>query len=261
MLDTQQDHRPLIIAHRGASAEAPENTLAAFEAAARVGADGVELDVTICGSGDIVVIHDDTIDRTTNGSGRVRDMSLETLRLFDAGRWFDTHYEGQVIPTLADVLDLVGESMLVNIEIKSTGLKDEGLEDGVINLVRRRQIVDRVLVSSFSPISLWRVRRRAPELRRALLTAPNMPLLLATGWPAAFVQPHALHPHYSQVDESYVQRAHNCGRQVNAWTVDDPDEMRRLYRMGVDGIITNHPARLRTVLEEVAKEGGIPTHE
>jgi glycerophosphoryl diester phosphodiesterase len=255
LLDTRQGHRPLIIAHRGASAEAPENTLAAFQAAARAGADGIELDVTMCASGDVVVIHDDTIDRTTNGSGRVRDMSLETLRLFDAGRWFDARYQGQVIPSLADVVDLVGESLFINIEIKSAGLKDEGLEDGVIDLIRRRSIGHRVLISSFNPMALWRVRRRAPELHRALLTAPDMPLLLARGWPAALVQPHALHPHYSQVDDRYIQRAHQNGRQVNAWTVDDPEETRRLYHLGIDGIITNHPARLRTVLEQVAEEG------
>jgi len=255
LLDTREGHRPLIIAHRGASAEAPENTLAAFQAAARAGADGIELDVTMCASGDVVVIHDDTIDRTTNGSGRVRDMSLETLRFFDAGRWFDARYEGQVIPTLADVVDLVDESLFINIEIKSTGLRDEGLEDGVIDLVRRRSIGDRVLISSFSPIALWRVRHRAPQLRRALLTAPNMPLFLRSGWPAPLVRPHTLHPHHSQVDDQYVQRAHQRGRQVNAWTVDAPEEMRRLCEMGVDGIITNHPARLRTVLEQLAEEG------
>lgn len=254
MVGTLRSRRPLIIAHRGASGEAPENTLAAFDAAARAGADGVELDVAMCASGDVVVIHDDTIDRTTNGSGRVRDMTLETLRLFDAGRWFDTRYAGEVIPTLADVLDLVGETMLVNIEIKTASIKDEGLEDGVINLVRHRGLVERVLISSFNPVSLWRMRRRAPELRRALLTAPNLPFMLASGWPATFVQPHALHPHHSQVEEALVRRAHAKGRKVNAWTVDDPDEMRRLCHLGVDGIITNYPARLRSVLDQLAEE-------
>ncbi|MGI6380774.1 MAG: glycerophosphodiester phosphodiesterase [Anaerolineae bacterium] len=258
MAQTSSQARPLIIAHRGFSAEAPENTLAAFDAAARAGADGVELDVTMCASGDVVVIHDDTIDRTTNGSGRVRDMSLETLRMFDAGRWFDASYEGQFIPTLGDVLDLIGETMMVNIEIKASTNKDEGIEDGVIALVHQRRMQDRVLISSFSPIALWRMRRRAPELERALLTAPKLPFLLGTGWPAGLVRAHALHPHHSQVDADYVERAHAKGRAVNVWTVDEPAEMRRLCRLGIDGIITNHPARLRAVLEQLAEEGGTP---
>lgn len=258
MTQTLPKQRPLNIAHRGFSAEAPENTLAAFDAAARAGADGVELDVTMCASGDVVVIHDDTIDRTTNGSGRVRDMSLDTLRMFDAGRWFDARYEGQFIPTLADVLDLVGETMIVNIEIKAATAKEEGLENGVIALVRQRGLVDRVLISSFSPIALWRMRRRAPEIRRALLTAPQLPLMLGSGWPAGLVKAHAMHPHHSQVDAAYVQRTHARGRTINVWTVDEPEEMRRLCLLGVDGIITNHPARLWSVLEQLAEEGAIP---
>ena len=117
--DRHTGTRPLIWGHRGASDSAPENTLAAFKAAVRVGADGIELDVMHCGSGEIVVIHDDSVDRTTNASGHVGTMPLDTLRMLDAGARFAPGFSGEIIPTLEEVLDTVGHRVRANIEIKS----------------------------------------------------------------------------------------------------------------------------------------------
>jgi glycerophosphoryl diester phosphodiesterase len=248
--------RPLVIAHRGASGVAPENTLAAFEAAIEAKADAVELDVTRCGSGELVVIHDETVDRTTNGSGLVRTMSYLVLRDLDAGCRFpeDTdacrEFRGQRIPLLSEVLDLVGDRALLNIEVKGQRLRDERIEVDVAELVRDRGLEARVVMSSFNPLSLRRMRMVAPELQRGLLYTTQMPFYLARAWSRAFVRPHALHPHYTMVDERYVRWAKRGGYRVNVWTVNHLAEMERLIVLGVDGIITNHPSLLRGLLPD-----------
>jgi glycerophosphoryl diester phosphodiesterase len=240
--------RPLNIAHRGARDSAPENTLAAFELALAHGADGIELDVTRCCSGEIVVLHDDTIDRTTNGSGRIEDFDYDTLRQMDAGAWFAPQFCGERIPLLADVLDTVGGKLRVNIEIKGRAWRGDGLEAEVAALVRARGLVDSVIVSSFNPWALARMRRAAPELPLALLYSPQMPLWLRRGQPRHWLKPQALHPERTLVDAAYVAWAKRKGYRVNVWTVNEPQEMESLIAMRVDGIITDRPALLARLL-------------
>jgi glycerophosphoryl diester phosphodiesterase len=242
------DDRPLVIAHRGASDVAPENTLAAFQAAIDASADGIELDVTRCATGEIVVIHDDTLDRTTNGAGRVDGLPFFGLRELDAGAWFGAQFAGQRIPTLGEVLDLAGRRVRVNIEIKGRNVRGDGLEEEVAEQVRARGLQGSVILSSFNPAALVRAKRAASDLQRALLYAPDLPVYLAHAWALPLVRPEALHPKYTMVDSRYVHWAHGHGYRVNVWTVDDPDHMARMIELGVDGIITNHPARLRELL-------------
>ncbi|MFH1086452.1 MAG: glycerophosphodiester phosphodiesterase family protein [Chloroflexota bacterium] len=235
--------RPLVIAHRGARDVAPENTLAAFHAALAAGADGIEFDVTRCASGEIVVIHDDTVARTTDGQGAVVALPLGALRALDAGAWFGPAFRGERIPLLGEVLDAVGGRLRLNIEIKGMRLRDDGLEAEIAAMVRRRGLGASTLISSFNPAALWRMRRAAPELARALLYARGQPLPLARAWVHGLVGATALHPHYALVDAAYLRRARRAGLRVNVWTVNDDADLTRLSDLGVDGLITDHPAR------------------
>ncbi len=236
----------LNIAHRGASGVAPPNTLAAFRRAADLGADGVELDVHLCADGVPVVIHDFTVDGTTDGTGRVRDLPLATLRELDAGSRFDPAFAGERIPTLEEVFAEVGGRLLINVELKSMPGNDyPGLEAAVAALIRRHGLTDRVLVSSFNPFALQRFRREMPEVPVGFLYE-TAPLSRAARLAAALVRlrPQALHPWWGLITPETVRRAHARGRRVVAWTVDDPEAMARLVAWGVDGIITNYPNRM-----------------
>ncbi|MFP3895409.1 MAG: glycerophosphodiester phosphodiesterase [Anaerolineales bacterium] len=246
-MNTFYAKKPLIIAHRGASAVAPENTLAAFRAAVEAGADGIEMDVMRCHSGELMVVHDDTVDRTTDGSGLVRTISKDSLRMLDAGSWFGPEHAGQRIPTLDDVLPFVEGGIRLNIEIKSQGLRSEGLEEEIADMIRAREYEDRILISSFNPLVLMRLRNVAPEIQRGLLYTPGSLRSSPRIW-RHLVQPQALHPHHSVVDEEYIRWAKENGYRVNVWTVNEAERMREMIALDVDGIITDHPARLRRFL-------------
>lgn len=250
-----ESDRTLNIAHRGASAAAPPNTLAAFKKAVELGADGIEFDVHFSADGVPVVIHDFTVDATTDGSGRVADLTLAQLKQLDAGTRFDPAFTGERIPTLDEVLEAVrgrrgwGGELLLNVELKTTSPGDNGLERAVITLVEQHSLSRRVLFSSFNPFSLRRAKRIAPHIPVGLLYDQGLSLPLRRAW-LAFLAPHeARHPHYKMVDVRYMAWARRRGYRVNTWTVDDPAEMRRLVGLGVNGIITNVPDVLRSVLE------------
>lgn len=229
---------PKIIAHRGASAHAPENTLAAFQLAVDHQADGIELDVMLSKDGQIVVIHDDTVDRTTNGSGHVKDMTREELKTLDAG-------QGQKIPSLDEVLDHFGGQIFINIELKNYGSVFDALPIKVAALVKKHGLEKSVMVSSFNPFNLPRFGNRVPEVDVGLITLPNK----AKNWVWRLFDYDALHPHFSDVDQVLVASLHARNRRVNVWTVDDLEEIRRLASLNVDSIITNTPQRAREALE------------
>jgi glycerophosphoryl diester phosphodiesterase len=239
----------LNIAHRGASAVAPQNTLAAFEKAAELGADAIELDVHLSADGVPVVIHDFNVDATTDGSGRVAELSLVQLRQLDAGTTFDPSFSGERIPTLEEVLQAFGYRVLLNIELKNFSLRGNRLEQAVTELIERHGLEDRVLLSSFNPLSLRRAKKLAPHISTGLLYAPDLPIPLSRAWLAPLCPHEARHPKHTMVDVDYMARMRKRGYRVNTWTVDDPGEMRRLADLGVDGIITNVPDVLRAVLE------------
>lgn len=234
-------HKPLIIAHRGASGHAPENTLAAFQLAMDHQADGVELDVMLTKDDQLVVIHDDTVGRTTNGTGRVRDMSLEMLQALDAGG-------GEKIPTLENVLDTFGGQFLINIELKNYATPFDALPIIVAKLLNNYGFTEKVLVSSFNPFNFRRFRRHCPGVEQGLLTIPNK----ANHWIWRLFKYDALHPHHEDVDLNLVSKAKARQQQVNVWTVDNPDEIRRLAALNVDSLITNYPQEAREILESEA---------
>jgi glycerophosphoryl diester phosphodiesterase len=247
--DIPSDGRTLNYAHRGASGHAPANTISAFVLAAEMGADGVELDVHLSRDGEVVVIHDDTVDATTDGHGRVSAMSLADLRTLDAGSWFGERFSGERIPTLQEVFDAIGHRLLVNVEIKvEAGYHPIAQEEEVVRLIEDNQMIDRVIVSSFSPRSLRRVHKLDPNTRLGLLYGRPEPAVLPLVLRWLGVRYDALHPSFQMVDARYIERARRWGVQVNVWTVNAAGDMVRMRDLGVDSIITNYPDVLRDVL-------------
>ncbi len=231
--------RPLIIGHRGASADAPENTLAAFALALEQNADGIEFDVQLCADGAPVIMHDDTVDRTCDGVGRVADMTLAELQMLT----IDGEHP---VPTLDDLFELLGRRTLYNVELKALGLSDGGLSEAIAKRIAAHGVADRVLVSSFSPFVVRLARRRLPtSVPVAHLRESRLFRLSHT-----LVRAEADHPAHTLVDEALMAWARRRGLRVNVWTVDEPAEAQRLARLGVHGIITNQPAAVRAALSE-----------
>lgn len=221
---------------------APESTQAAIRAAVRAGADMVELDVQMSRDGRLVVFHDDRLERTTDGDGRLEETSYARLSRLDAGVWFDPLFSGERILLVSEALHLIPARMLVNLELKSTPRHRLVLER-LVRLVHRMRIGRRLLVSSFDAGLLALLRRT--RLQRALICRRHPDRSLRT---AIRLGCAAWHPHVRVATSQWIRRAHAAGLRVHAWTVDDPSRARRLVRWGVDGLFTNHPARLRESL-------------
>lgn len=222
---------PLLLGHRGVRGARPENTLAAFRLAFESGLDGIEFDVQRSADGVLVVTHDSVVDGMDVASLGFAELS---------GR-----IEG--LPRLEEVFELARgyPGRLLNLEVKTERARNHGLERQVAAAVRASGLADRVLVSSFNPLALGRVRLAAPELRTALLFAPDMPAWLRSGRLAGWLHVDAIHPHHSGVTASGMRRARARGLQVNTWTVNDAREVKRVTALGVDGIIADDPVALK----------------
>ena len=245
---------PLVIAHRGAARDAPENTLAAFRLAAEMGADAVELDARLSADGAVVVHHDLTLDRTTNGAGSVSERSLAELKALDAGGKFDPRFAGEQIPILDEVFGAVGRRLLINIELKNYESVFDRLAETVVRIVCRHGLERRVLLSSFNPFALRTARRLAPEVPRALLVWVGQ-----KGWMQAALRRltvfEAYHPQDSMTDRVTIADQHTQGRRVNVWTVNEVERMRELLLLGCDGLITDVPDVARQAVRDVADAG------
>lgn len=235
---------PVVIAHRGASADAPQNTLAAFDAAARAGAQMIEIDVHLTSDGVPVVIHDRTVDATTDGTGQVGGHSLAALRALDAGGWFAAEFAGQRVPTLEEVLALVERhpGLGVLCEYKGTWTAEEVAV--TMRVVAASGLEDRLVVQGFAPATVAALREAAPRVPRSLLLEhPREDLAaLLDELEAAAVSPGA--PLIAN-DPGLVAQAHAAGRQVFGWTANDEATWELLVDARVDGIITDRPGPLR----------------
>ncbi len=227
-------------AHRGASGWAPENTLAAMHLALQMGANSLELDVHLSSDHEPVVLHDDTLDRTTNGSGLVRQYSLVELQTLDAGSWFGAEFSGEKLPTLKQVIDQTGKARL-NIEIKG-GADTAIVAEAVVAQIRANKAEKRSLVTSFDEQALQAVKQIAPQMPVGLIAFNRRPDLLAGDW-------EAVSCHYEFVDEPFVRAVRDSGKHLLVWTVNEIDEMRRLLNLDVDGMISNYPDRLQCACE------------
>ena len=232
-----ESDRCLVIAHRGASAAAPENTLAAFRLAADLGADGVELDVRRTVDGQLVVIHDASVHRTTDGTGRVAALTLDQLRRFDAGRKFGPPFRGERIPLLSKVFEVLGGRLLVDVEVKAAGV-----EAALLDLIRKTQMMDSVLISSFDAQVVAHVRDLAPEMPAGLLQSAADP------YAAVSVRATAYLPEVTALTADVVASCRSHGLRVITWTVRTEEEARQALRVGVDGIIADDPTLIRKML-------------
>ncbi len=242
----------LILAHRGASADFPENTIEAFEGAVAQGADGVELDVMRCGSGEMVVCHDEQLERLAHRPWWVHATPWWKLKRADVGSALG--FSPARIPRLEEVFEVLPAELLVNVELKCETVDDLGLTEAVGQYVEEQRLHERVLVSSFNPLCLMRLAARFPAIRRGQLIDPDKSWLMQQLW-APFTARDATHPHFSQVNDERVRGWHGRGQKVAVWTVDDDVEARRLRDLGVDMVITNRPAELRNALDSAARPG------
>lgn len=226
------DKKVLVYGHRGAKAYRPMNTIPAFEYASEQGADGVELDVQLSADGELVIVHDFTVDGTTNGSGNVADMTLAQLKALDAGAWFAPEYEGTRIPTLDEVFDAIGH-LIINVELKTIERESKGLEQRVADCIANHGMDERVIVSSFNPYALKQFRVIAPDVPIGFLQAPEY---TSDEMRAVMndVPYEADHWHYTMVDSTP-----QC--IMNVWTLNDPEIAVQQVKQGVRGIITDTP--------------------
>ncbi len=237
----------LLLGHRGYSALAPENTLAAFQALVQRGIPGAELDVQLSRDGAPVVIHDFSLARTAGLEARVQDTPLQAIRELDAGQWRGAEFRGQKVPLLEEVFAAFGSNLYFDVELKWGGKAGNGLEQKVVALIRRHGLQGRCLLSSFNPYCLLRARRLAPELPTAHIWAdsPELPPLLRLGAAAVLLPGPLAKPQGRSVRAWNAALFRLLGSRLLAWTVDDPLEARRLLGLGVRGLISNDPGRLK----------------
>ncbi len=242
-----------VIAHRGASADYPENTLVSFEAAIAEGADMVELDVQLTSDGEVVVFHDEKISRTTNGRGRVGEHTFLQLRRLDAGSWFNKKFRGEKIPLLAEVLDLCKDRFAVNVEIKTEAVTDaasDGIEEKTLTIVDRAGMREHVVFSSFDPRAVLHVKQIDAARAVAVLFEKKY---YGTAAPSRVVEQlgaDAFNCSWRELDAAWLLDLKQAGIPVHVYTVNTPGRMKRLIKMGVEGIFTNRPAVLKKVLED-----------
>ncbi|QOR34702.1 glycerophosphodiester phosphodiesterase [Clostridium sp. 'deep sea'] len=241
----------LILGHRGASGYAPENTMSSFKLAILQNADGLEFDVHLSKDNIPVVIHDRTINRTTNGSGLVAEYTASELQQFDAGSWYGKKFRGFKIPLLAEVLQLckvVDKQLLLNIELKAGSKMYKNIERIVIDMVSEYRLEKQVIISSFDHFALQRVKEINPNIKTGVLYA------------ASWIKPwryrevlnfNALHPAWHTLTPELLKHCHEAGLAVNTYTVNDTKYVDQMIALGVDGIITNYPNKLIACRDEI----------
>jgi len=247
---------PLIIGHRGAAGVAPENTGAAFEVAAALGVP-IELDVALCASGELVVIHDDTLDRTTDGAGLVSEATLPALKALDAGAHFGPEFAGERILTLDEVFERFGGRVPIDVEMKApVGADVEALAARLVAAVARHDLARRIFVTTFNPYLLEQVRLRDPRIVRGQLYGTfedsDLPayqrFALRHRLLSRRARPDLMAIEHTLASPRAVRRLHRRGYRVLVWTVNDPADLWRVLDAGVDGIITDDPAEMRARL-------------
>lgn len=238
---------PLFIAHRGLSARYPENTLAAFKGATDAGAQMIELDICLSKDRQLVVIHDQTVDRTTNGTGAVNSLTLKQLSRLDAGSWFDPRFKAERLPTLAQVLEAVKGHLLVNIEIKPEAFEAQGPADAVerqvLDLVREKKMQADILVSSFEWQVLENLREMDPHIALGLLSDVPADQHLRHWYQR--IKGISWHPDYRVLTQSQVDTLHDLGAWVFPYAVKGKIDTRGMMAMGVDGLIVDDSRQMR----------------
>lgn len=242
----------LNIAHRGFSGKYPENTMLAFEKAIEAGADGAELDVHFTKDGEIVVIHDERIDRTTDGKGFVVDFTYEELSKFDASAGFAGVYGFNKIPTLREYFELVKpvDGFITNIELKTSENEYPGIEKAVMELIDEFQLEDRIIISSFNHYSVMRAKAVNPRIQCGFLESS---WIYNFGEYTKTRNVECVHPRFNSLNEGSVAEIKSNSIRINTWTVNEEEDVERLYTLGIDAVITNFPDMAKRVIDNMKK--------
>jgi glycerophosphoryl diester phosphodiesterase len=240
--------KPAIIGHRGSPVYAPENTLASFEAAIRQGADAIEFDVNLTADNRVIVIHDSRVERTTNGRGFVSRLPLDVIRTLDAGSWFLDQFQGEKIPTLEEVFEWMGHRIFMNIELKKYSPPGDKLIDEVVAIVKKFNIQERILFSSFYSANLLKAKQLLPEVPCGLLVRAGV--LGRTALNSGLQNPEydAIHPHLRDVNPELINRSHEMGKKVNVWTVNRQEDIKKICGWGVDTFFTDDVSSAKKIL-------------
>ncbi len=238
------DHYPVIVGHRGGLGLAPENTLSAFKNALALGVDGIEFDVQRTKDGEIIVFHDEKIDRITGESGIVKDLTLDEMKRLDVGKHFDPVFEGERIPTLRETFEFLrGTNMIMHLEFKDAWLF-EGIEQQVADLIREFQYEDRVQVRAFYHPALLTFHQIAPEIAISELWYQHMP----TAEETTFRTINAMAEYYTA---AVIEEIHQRGQKATAWTVNDLEVAKQLIEMGIDGLTSDFPDQLLPLVRKL----------
>lgn len=232
---------PKVYAHRGGSKWAPENTMAAFRKCKENGVYGIELDIQRCKSGELVVIHDEDLKRTTNGAGLIKDTNYSDLSKVDAGSWFGEQFKNERVPLLSEVLNLLDGRVVLNIEIKNTPVAYPGIEVDLLKVLADYKYPETIIISSFDHEVLKRLHDKNPNYAIALL---GDPILCDVGQYAKTVGATAWHPYFGSMRKDVIDSAHESNLKVNVWTPNKENEWEQLISQGVDGIVTDDPKAL-----------------
>ena len=232
----------IVTAHRGASGLAPENTLAAFKKAIEFQADFSELDVHLSKDGKVILMHDETVDRTTNGSGVVWELDAKELKALDAGSWFSADFTGEPVPDLQEVIHLVKGKMKLNIEIKISG-NEPNIAEKVVEIIRNNEFENDCFITSFDKEAVLRVKEIAPDLKTGLIFGTYSDDVFNGNW-------EILSVNHNLVNKEFMEKAAEKNLVVHTWTVNEKDRMQQMIDLGVDGIITNFPNKLKELLAE-----------
>lgn len=232
-----------ITAHRGASGLAPENSMASVVLAMKIGANFSEIDVQETADGQLILLHDNSLKRTTNRGGNIWDLKLSDLQGVDAGSWFSPQFAGEPVPTFEQIIDAVMDKMKLNIELKMNGHQQK-LAERVVDLIQRKNFISQCIVTSFDREEIRKVKNLNPAIKTGYIFSkmPEEDL-----WAGEF---DLISVGRKLVTAELIQNAHEAGKEVHVWTVNKEEEMRKLIDLGVDNIITNYPDVLKKVLEE-----------
>lgn len=241
--DTDESRNKIMnIAHRGASGYAPENTLAAFDKAVEMQADYIEIDVQLSKDDLPVVIHDDTLDRTTNGTGNISAHTFQELRSLDAGSWFDKDYAGEKIPSLNEVLEMYGEKINILIELKSPELYP-GVEEKVAEALAKYKLdtSNNIVIQSFNHPSVIKSAELLPEITHGVLAGENYKNVTDQQLQEFAAYAEYFNPNLKIVSSELVDNVHQAGMKISPYTIKTKAEAERIYKFGVDGLITDYP--------------------
>jgi glycerophosphoryl diester phosphodiesterase len=251
------NRNPIVVAHRGASGYAPENTMAAIKKAITMGVDMIEIDVQLSKDNEVVLMHDLTVDRTTNGKGKVRDLYLEEIKKLDAGKWFSSEFSGEKVPTLEEVIQAINGQCKLLIEVKRVKSKKLEIENKIVQLINKYNAYNWCIVQSFETQVIKNIQALDKSIECHKLVTMNISVLplhidsrIKTGTIYKYKTVQSINPYFKMLNKRKVNKIHSRGQKIITWTVNEPEDMKRMIEMGVDGIITNYPDRLIQLLKK-----------